>query len=137
MPWNIVWFERLMYASLLLAIVVGFFVMRREAETPADEESLSPAVLVGIDVALLTAFFVLWVLAIWLAARRRKGWARYVLAALFLVSLFLYVRNFGEIIELPFEGALNAVHLVMGLVALVLAFTGGARAWFARPTPSR
>ena len=136
MPWNVVWFERLMYASLLLAIVGGYFVMRREAEPPADHEGLNPAILLGIDVALLTAFLSLWVLFIWLAARRRKGWARYVLAALFLMSLFLYVQNYGEVINLPFEGALNAVQLLMGFIALVLVFTGDARAWFARTVSS-
>ena len=136
MPSNVAWFERLMYGALLLSLVSGYLVAQNEVASVADEAGLPAAVLFGLVVAIAIIIFAIWVLFIWLAARRRKGWARYVLAALFVIGLVFYVRGYAAIVERPVEGLVNGVQLVMELVALVLVFTGNAREWFARPAHS-
>ena len=66
MPINVVWFERLAYASLglgLLDLALDFQNLSR----------LSPAInLIGTLVLTLGVIALL----IWLVARRRQGWAR-------------------------------------------------------------
>jgi hypothetical protein len=133
MPSNVAWFERLMYGALLLSLVSGYFVAQEELTAAADEVGLPNNVLFGLVVAIVIIIVAIWMLFIWLAARRRKSWARYALAALFIVAFVTYIQGHAEIIERPIEGLVNGVQLVLQLVALVLVFTGNAREWFTRP----
>jgi hypothetical protein len=135
MPSNVTWFERLMYGALLLSLVSGYLVAQGELTAAADDIGLGRDALLGVVVGIVIIFAAIWVLFIWLAARRHKGWARYVLAILFVLSLLAYLQGYAEIAERPVEGLVNGVQLVMQLVALILVFTGNAREWFTRPAP--
>jgi len=133
MPSNVAWFERLMYGALLLSLVSGYLVAQGELAAAADDIGLGRDVLLGVIVGIVIIFVAIWVMFIWLAARRRKGWARYVLAILFILGLVAYAQGYSEMVERLVEALVNGVQLVMQLVALVLVFTGNAREWFARP----
>jgi hypothetical protein len=123
MPTNVVWFERLAYASLGL----GFVVLA------LDRQNLSrlapPAALVGM--LLLT--IAVMALLIWLTARRRQGWARWALLALFLLGLPYFFANLlrQSLLSVP----VSLLQTVLQGVALFYVFTGDAGPWFARARP--
>jgi chromate transport protein ChrA len=84
---------------------------------------------------LFIQFFVLAiiVLFIWLIARRRKNWARWVWLSLFILGLPF---AFPELSRLLRSGLIVATLVcaqnLAQIVALYLIFTGNAREWFAR-----
>ena len=89
--------------------------------------------------AILTALYA-WL--IWLVARKRKGWVRYVLLALFLLTLAAAIVSLPtDIREHRIDFAVSALQCLAEGVALFLGFTGNARPWFtpaiaaATPTP--
>jgi heme A synthase len=121
-----------MYGSLVLPIVWAFLRWQelRPFLTNWVDVDRGIAVIVGIS-------FLVFVLLIWLVARRRKGWARYALAALLVVGLQLslgrvYLNSSHTPLDLPLEIAVD----IMQLVALVLVFTGNARDWFMGSAPT-
>ena len=127
MPSNVVWFERLMYLAILLGLVDIYTTAQREAVT-------FPSAQAWIYVAVAIILTGVYVLLIWLAARRRKSWPRYVLAVLFLLTLAAALVSLPtDLREHPLDVVVNALQCVAEAVALVLIFTGNARAWFAKP----
>lgn len=80
----------------------------------------------GVFVWLATA-----IPMIWLAARRRKNWARWILLGIFVVgTLNVIARAFLG----PISPAVAGWRLMMAAMeggAYVFAFTGGSVAWFA------
>ena len=126
MPSNVVWFERLMIAAIFVGLVGVFLAWQREGTMSTTE--------LAIAGALIVLNFGLILLVIWLIARRRIGWLRYLLAVLFALGLYGALRTLpDELRTAPLDGGLNAARLVLQALALVLIFTGNARAWFARP----
>jgi len=122
MPKNVWWFEVLLYASLLLDALRVAFADR----TPtADMTEQMIAVNTLVSLGLLPLLFYL----IWLAARRRKGWPRWVLSALFAVSL----GSLAQMIALrgiEFGVFIDIVSSVLTALGLYLSFTGDAKDWF-------
>jgi hypothetical protein len=121
-PKNVVWFEVLLYLSLVLdALSVAF-----QDRTP--DATMSPSV---IAIANLIAACLILLLAnlVRIAAEGRKNWARGVLVA----SLVFSVVSLAQIIG---EGGMQAGLLIdmlsCGLTAagLYLSFTGDAKGWF-------
>src|SRR5262245_45530144 len=128
MPSNVAWFERLMIASIFVALA-GVFLMWQRQGTFAVAE-------LAVAAGLIIANFGVLLLLIWLVARRRQGWARYVIGALFALGLPFALTNApAELRAFPVEGALSLLALMMQGAALVLIFTGNARGWFAKPPP--
>jgi hypothetical protein len=126
MPSNVVWYERLMYGSLLLGLVNVLSVLRREPSLTSDQL----IVVIGIVVVIMVVFGVVFV---WLVARRRHGWPRYVFAVLAVLGVPATVKMVGtDLSAQPLEAGLSAAQLVMQVVALFLIFTGNAREWFVR-----
>lgn len=77
------------------------------------------------------------VLMIWLTARRRKNWARWLLLILALLGLPAYVHMFGRMISVDFlAGLLSSVQCVVQAIAFVLLFSGNARDWFKVRAPA-
>lgn len=119
MPANVVWFERLAYASLalgLLDLALDFQNLSR----------LSPAVnLIGTLVLTMGVIALL----IWLVARRRQGWARWAFLILFLFGLpFLFMNLLQQsLLTVP----ISLLQVVLQGVALFFVFTGDAKPWFA------
>jgi Family of unknown function (DUF6404) len=121
MPTNIVWFERLAYASLglgLLDLALDFRNLSR----------LSPAInLIGTLVLTLGVIALL----IWLVARRRQGWARWAFLVLYLFGLPFFFMNLMQqsLLSVP----ISLLQVVLQGVALFFVFTGDAKTWFAQP----
>jgi hypothetical protein len=131
MPSNVVWFERLMYGSLIVPIAWAFLrwrELRTDLMARAD---------VMLGIAVIGILFLAFILLIWLVARRRMGWVRHVLAALLVVDLLLTLS--GVYLNSPYNPLdlmLEILADVMQLVALVLIFTGNARGWFIASAPT-
>ena len=121
MPINVVWFERLAYASLglgLLDLALDFQNLSR----------LSPAInLIGTLVLTLGVIALL----IWLVARRRQGWARWAFLVLYLFGLPFFFMNLMQqsLLSVP----ISLLQVVLQGVALFFVFTGDAKTWFAQP----
>src|SRR6266850_2601994 len=123
MPSNVARFEKLMYLSL------GIFETSLILRWYVHDLALSAATAVSFH--SLNLVFLL--ACIWLVARRRKNWARWILLLVFIVSTKVYVpllvpywRGHGpDALSL----GLSATILVQ-LVAFILIFTGNARDWF-------
>jgi hypothetical protein len=121
MPTNVVWFERLAYASLGLGLAV----------LALDYQNLSrlgaPAAVVGLLLLAIAGMALL----IGLAARRRQSWARWLLLGLFVLGLPYFFSNLlrQSLISVP----LSLAQTVLQGVALFYVFTGDARPWFGQP----
>lgn len=121
-PRNVLYFEVLLYASLMLdALSVAF-----EDRTPTRERT-EQAIMTG---TLLSAVMIMvFVYVVWLAAQRHKNWARWVL----VVALALSVPSLGVRINevgLALDSAIEIVSCVVTAVGLYASFTGDAKGWF-------
>ena len=127
MPSNVARFEQLMYLSLGIGIIVSvlqFSYFQSQAN-------------VGFILFIQAFVLALFVLFIWLIARRRANWARWTFLVIFLLGLIPYVPNAIELLQRnPVSGGLNLVQLVLQAVALYLVFTGNAVDWFKKSPQS-
>jgi hypothetical protein len=121
-PRNVLWFEALLYVSLMLdALSVAF-----QDRTPTAESTEQMILLVTIVAAIL---ILLQVYFVWLAARHRKNWPRWVLAAALLLSVILSFLVIGEN-GLELNSSIEIVSCALTAAGLYFSFTGDARGWF-------
>ena len=115
-PRNVLWFEVLLYASLVLdALSVAF----------QDRTAGAGMVLTLLDACLILLLFYF----VWLAAQRRKNWPRWVLFAalvLSVISLFQFISENG----LQLDSAIEVVSCAVTAVGLYFSVTGDAKGWF-------
>jgi O-antigen ligase len=121
-PRNVLWFEVLLYASLVLdALSVAF--QDRTPSPDTTESTIMVATLLAACLILMLFYFV------WLAAQRRKSWPRWVLFAslvLSMISLFQIVGEGG----LQIDSAIEVVSCALTAAGLCFSVTGDARGWF-------
>jgi hypothetical protein len=119
---NIRLFEWLMYLSLAVEV----------ATTASDFEKLAELA-GGWPVVVLTEVLTLAVFGIFIfvAVYLRKKWALYVIAGFYGFRLLRYIPSFAYI-ALPLVQFLSAVQFVLQGLALFYAFSGDARAHFAK-----
>lgn len=130
MPANVTLFERLMYASLCIGLLNLALDGPRQVATPEVQQVGGAAFFVPVALGTLA----LLVLFIWLIARRRKNWARYLFAAFFVVGLWPAWQNISGLLEAaPLSGVLSIAQMVIQVAALYFIFTGDAAAWFEKP----
>jgi hypothetical protein len=141
MPRSVWCFEKLAWGSLLLGglvtsldwkrIVAKGVYQGRYAGIP--EVWLKTEFEVMSRVAFLTAvatFFVI-LLLVWLAARRRINWVRWLLAALFVLGGPTVFANLKEVLSVnPTVAVLESLHIILQVAALALVFLPSARPWF-------
>ena len=121
-PRNVLWFEALLYASLMLdALSVAF--QDRTPTAELTEQMILAATMVAGAMILLLVYFV------WLAARQRKNWPRWVLAAALLLSVISLFQVIGEN-ALELDSGIEIVSCVLTAAGLYFSFTGDARGWF-------
>ncbi|MES2751585.1 MAG: hypothetical protein V4661_09465 [Pseudomonadota bacterium] len=124
-PKNIFYFEVLLYLSLILdALSMPF---RNDAYNDLTEMTPPAAKLIT------AAMILLFVYLVWLAAHRRKNWARMVL----LAALVLSVLSIAEILRavgLQPATAMDVVSAFLTALGLYFSFTGDAQGWFQPPT---
>ena len=121
-PKNVLRFEVLLYSSLILdALSVAF--QDRTPSADMTESTIAVATVLAAGLILLLFYFV------WLAARRRKNWPRWVLLAtlvLSVISLFHIVDESG----LQLDSAIEVVSCALTAAGLYCSFTGDAQGWF-------
>ena len=121
-PKNVLRFEVLLYSSLILdALSVAF--QDRTPSADMTESTIAVATVLAAGLILLLFYFV------WLAARRRKNWPRWVLLAtlvLSVISLFQIIDDSG----LQLDSAIEVVSCALTAAGLWCSFTGDARGWF-------
>src|SRR5580693_8514628 len=88
-PRNVLWFEVLLYLSLMLdALSVAF-----QDRTPDADMSAS---MILASTVMAACLILLMVYFVWLAARHRKNWPRWVLAAALVLSVISLFQVIGE-----------------------------------------
>ena len=121
-PRNVLWFEVLLYISLVLdALSIAF-----QDRTPSGDITESP---IMVATALAACLILLLFYFVWLAAQRRKNWPRWVLIAslvLSVISLFQIVGDDG----LQVDSAIEVVSCVLTADRVYLSFSGDAQGWF-------
>jgi hypothetical protein len=121
-PRNVLRFEVLLYSSLILdALSVAF--QDRTPSADMTESTIAVATVLAAGLILLLFYFV------WLAARRRKNWPRWVLLAtlvLSVISLFQIIDEGG----LQLDSAIEVVSCALTAAGLYCSFTGDAQGWF-------
>ena len=121
-PKNVLWFEILLYLSLTLdAVSVAFQDRTPKAEMTA--QMIDVATVMAGGLILLLVYFV------WLAARRRKNWPRWALAAALVLSVLSLVQAIGEN-GVQFDSGIEVISCALTAAGLYLSFTGDAVGWF-------
>ena len=121
-PTNVLRFQLLLYMSLMLdAVSVAF-----HDRTPTDdmtESMITASMFLAFGEILLLFYFV------YLAARHRKNWPRWVLTAglvLSVISLIDVIWSNG----LELDSAIEIVSCVLTALGLYCSVTGDAKGWF-------
>jgi O-antigen ligase len=121
-PKNVLWFEVLMYLSLVLDALSVAFQDRTPNEDMTDQ-MITVATLMAACLILLLVYFV------WLAAQRRKSWPRWALLAALVLSVISLVQVIGEN-GLELDSGIEIVSCALTAAGLYFSFTGDARGWF-------
>jgi hypothetical protein len=122
LPRNVFRFEVLLYASLMLDALSVAFEDRTVTAEMTDQMIMTTSVIEG---GLILALVYL----VFIAARKRKNWPRWVLASalvLSVISLFEIVGQRG----LELDSGIEIVSCLLTALGLYFSFTGDARGWF-------
>jgi len=122
LPRNVFWFEVLLYASLMLD-ALSVAVQDRTPVGDMTEQMVMAATIVAGGIILLLLYFV------WLAARRRKNWPRWVLAVALVLSVISLFQVIGEK-GLELDSVIEIVSCALTAVGLYMSLTGDAKGWF-------
>jgi hypothetical protein len=123
-PASIVWYERLAVA----AIAVG---LASAAANPAAIAKYYRLYSIGY-VFLFVGYRAVELLWIWLIARKRQNWARWISLVVIILAIPGEILHFDERFRLNVAAAiLNYLWFGMVIVAVALLFRSDARSWFA------
>ena len=120
-PKNVLRFEVLLYLSLLIDSLSAALLDRTSADMSDAAEAN-----VNLIAVVLVAFFLFLV---WLAARQRKNWARWVLVAALGLSVLSLLDSFGSG-GMTLATALDVVSTALTAAGIYFSFTGDAKGWF-------
>jgi hypothetical protein len=122
LPRNVLWFEVLLYMSLTLdAVSVAF--QDRTPTAEMTERMIMVSTVMAAGLILLLVYFVR------LAARGRKNWPRWILAAALVLSVISLLQVIG-VNGVQFDSAVEVVSCALTAVGLYFSFTGDAVGWF-------
>ncbi len=121
-PKNVLWFEVLLYMSLMLDALSLAFEDRTPNAEMTDSMIMAATILSGGMILLLLYF-------VHLAARGRKNWPRWVLAAALLLSVVSLFEVVGEN-GLELDSGIEIVSCALTAAGLYFSFTGDAQGWF-------
>ena len=121
-PRNVLWFEVLLYLSLMLDAVSVAFQDRTPSREMSDQMIMAATIVAGAMIVLLVYF-------VWLAARQRKNWPRWVLAAALVLSVISLAQVIGDN-GLELDSAIEIVSCILTAAGLYFSFTGDAQGWF-------
>ena len=121
-PKNVLRFEVLLYASLILdALSVAF--QDRTPTADMTEQMITVATVIAGGLILLLVYFV------WLAAQRRKNWPRWVLGAALIFSVVSLWQVIGDN-GVEFDSGIEIVSCILTAAGLYFSFPGDAQGWF-------
>jgi len=121
-PKNVLWFEVLLYLSLTLdALSVAF--QDRTPTADMTEQMIMVATVMAACLILLLVYFV------WLAAKRRKNWPRWALAAALVLSVMSLLQVIAEG-GVQLDSGIEIVSCILTAAGLYFSFTGDAQGWF-------
>ena len=120
-PKNVLRFEVLLYLSLLIDSLSAALLDRGSADMSDTAEAN-----VNLVAVVLVAFFLFLV---WLAARHRKNWARWVLVAALGLSILSLLDSFGSG-GMTLATALDVLSTGLTAAGIYFSFTGDAKGWF-------
>ena len=121
-PRNVLRFETLLYLSLMLDALSVAFQDRTPSGGMTEQMILAATVVAG-------GLIVLFVYFVWLAARRRKNWPRWALAAVLVLSVTSLAQVIGEN-GLELDSGIEIVSCLLTAAGLYCSFTGDAQGWF-------
>lgn len=121
-PNNVLWFEVLLYLSLMLDALSVAFRDRTPSAQMTDSMIMTES-LFAAGLLLLLVYFVR------LAARQRKNWPRWVLSAALVLSVFTLAGVIG-VKGLEFDSGVEIVSCALTAAGLFFSYTGDARGWF-------
>lgn len=127
-PSNVVRFEQLIYISLGIGVVQSSLEWGRLVDSA---HAMGRGI--GFILFIQTFVFAVTVFFIWLIARRRKNWARWVWLSLFILGLPFAFPVLSRLLRSgPIVATLVCAQNLAQIAALYLIFTGNAREWFAQ-----
>ena len=121
-PNNVLWFEVLLYLSLMLDALSVAFRDRTPSPQMTDSMIMTESLFAAVLLPLLVYF-------VRLAARRRKNWPRWILAAALVLSAITLAQVIG-VKGLEFDTGIEVVSCALTAAGLFFSFTGDARDWF-------
>jgi peptidoglycan/LPS O-acetylase OafA/YrhL len=122
LPRNVFRFEVLLYASLMLD-ALSVAAQDRTPTANMSEQMITANTLLAGGMIVLLLYFV------WLAARHRKNWPRWVLAAALVLSVIALFQVIGEN-GLELDSMIEIVSCLLTAAGLYFSFTGDAQGWF-------
>jgi hypothetical protein len=121
-PKNVLWFQILLYASLMLDALSVAFQDRTPSRDMTDSMIMIATMLAGGAILLFFYF-------VWLAARKRKNWPRWVLAVFWVLAIISLVQVIGDN-GLELDSGIEIVSCALTAAGLYFSFTGDAQGWF-------
>ncbi len=121
-PRNVWWFEVLLYLSLTLEAQSIAFADRTPSRDMTEQ-------MITVTTLMAAGVILLFVLFVWLAARRRKNWPRWVLAAVLVLQAISLVQAVSEK-GVEFDSVIAMVSCALMATGLYFSFTGDAQGWF-------
>jgi hypothetical protein len=121
-PKNVLWFEVLLYLSLVLDALSVAFTDRTPSPEMTDSMITTASVMAACLILLLVYF-------VWLAAQRRKNWPRWALVASLVLSVVSLVQMVGDS-GVQFDSAIEIISCALTAAGLYFSFTGDAKGWF-------
>ena len=121
-PKNVLWFEVLLYLSLTLDSVSVAF-QDRTPNANMTEQMINVGTVMAAGLILLLVYFV------WLAAKRRKNWPRWALAAALALSVISLVQAIGAN-GVQFDSGIEVISCALTAAGLYFSLTGDAQGWF-------
>jgi peptidoglycan/LPS O-acetylase OafA/YrhL len=122
LPRNVFRFEVLLYASLMLD-ALSVAAQDRTPTANMSEQMITANTLLAGGMIVLLLYFV------WLAARHRKNWPRWVLAAALVLSVIALFQVIGEN-GFELDSMIEIVSCLLTAAGLYFSFTGDAQGWF-------
>jgi hypothetical protein len=128
MPSNV----RLFVWLFLASVLVTFAYIPLIPSSPRVSHAVMMTVQTVVFLIVDALFFVL----VWLAAWRRKSWARWVLLLIFAIALVADFAMPGAYYRShPFLTEIALASTILEAGSLYFIFTGNARAWFDKELP--
>lgn len=127
-PRSVVWYERLAWTALAVGLASA-------AANPAEFAKYYHQYHGGnlILMVVVNAVQLLW---IWLVARRRQNWARWISLLWLLLGILGIAEMIGDVGERfqlnPVATIIYYVAFAIWMVSVMLLFRGDAREWFSR-----